>query len=304
MPEAAPKPRRFAAPIVAFFIIGAGHVTVGRYRRSLGWLVANVIASFAIALAMTRSSPMLLLSAIAFFLLVRIASVVDVAFLPAADRAQLQGWGITILLWVALYGANFLTNLPIRAFLLEPFKIPAGSMSPTLIVGDHILVDKRARTPERGAVMVFRYPKEPDKDFVKRVIAVGGDTIEMRDGALFLNSRPIERHHVDGDCHYPDYENGEGDLMDRRCDAWEESLDGKPHSIVFDPDNNVAQRTWPPVTVPAGHFYVLGDNRDNSHDSRYWGFVPDENLKGRAISVFFSAAGSRTRWDRIGLPIR
>jgi len=200
-------------------------------------------------------------------------------------------------------GVAVLIALFLRAFVVEAFKIPSGSMIPTLQVGDHIFVNKfiygvrvpftnikfgmEYRKPKRGEVIVFIYPKEPDKDFIKRVVAVGGDTIELRDQELVINGKPVARTHVDGPCEYED--DDEGTRQKHRCDAWDETLDGRTWRVIFD-----AQRTphpYAPVTVPAGSYYVLGDNRDNSHDSRFWGEVPGDHVKGTARTVWWPLRG-------------
>jgi signal peptidase I len=165
-------------------------------------------------------------------------------------------------------GVAVLIALFLRAFVVEAFKIPSGSMIPTLQVGDHIFVNKfiygvrvpftnikfgmEYRKPRRGEVIVFIYPKEPDKDFIKRIVAVENDTVEVRDNQIFVNGVGVPRSHVDGDCNY-----------------------GGVHSTR-------------PVTVPKDSVFVMGDNRDNSHDSRFWGFVPFDLIKGKAMIIWWS----------------
>jgi signal peptidase I len=244
-------------------------------------------------------TPNLLLSATAVLLLVRLASLVDVVRSPALGPGPLPGWGKTVLVWLALIAVGRLEVFAIRTSLIEAFKIPAGSMSPTLLNGDHILVSKRPLRPQRGQVIVFQYPKDPDKDFVKRIVAVAGDTIEVREGVIWLNGKAVERRHLDGKCAYEDRAEDDADWKEWDCDAWEESLDGVSYSIVFDPSGG-PNRSFPPFTVPANSVYVMGDNRDNSHDSRFWGAVPNENIRGRALSIWWSSGASGTRWKRLG----
>src|SRR5207302_1854764 len=126
---------------------------------------------------------------------------------------------------------------------------------------------------------------------------VGGDTIEMReDRQLVLNGQPVPRTHVDEPCEYEDFLEDSGRWETRDCDAWGETLDGRTYRVIFDRDDQ--GRRYPAVPVTPGHYYVLGDNRDNSHDSRYWGFVPPENVKGTARVIWWSSGPKRIRWER------
>jgi signal peptidase I len=170
----------------------------------------------------------------------------------------------------------------IRTFVVQAFKIPSPSMVPTLLVGDHILVNKflfgfkvpfidgkilSIREPERGDVIVFRYPLDRRMDFIKRCIAVGGETVEIRDKKITVNGEPIQDPHA-----Y--FQNNSGRFVDGR-------------------DN------FGPVTVPEGKIFVMGDNRDNSNDSRFWGFVDLADVRGKAIVIYWSWDGDRT-WPRFG----
>lgn len=155
--------------------------------------------------------------------------------------------------------------LLIRTFIIAPFKIPSGSMRPTLIEGDRILVNKflyRFREPKRGEIIVFRYPEDLKRPFIKRLIGIGGDNIEIRDGQVFVNDQPLELPKDSFSAHYLN-----------------QGLYGK-----------VGQ----PIQVPPGHFYVLGDNSQSSHDSRFWGFVPKKLLIGRAVCIFWPLHRIRT----------
>ena len=174
----------------------------------------------------------------------------------------------------------------IRTFMVQAFKIPSGSMKPTLQIGDHILVNKFVygvkipylntillpiRDPERGDIVVFKYPLDPKKDFIKRVIGVPGDTVEIRDKAVFVNRERLK----------PD----KGVYVD-------------PHT-AFGP--NRVRDNLGPITVPAGALFVMGDNRDESYDSRFWGFVPQRDVSGKAFIIYWSWDGDqfRVRWSRL-----
>jgi signal peptidase I len=179
-------------------------------------------------------------------------------------------------------GAFFVLLLP--SLMIQTFKIPAGSMIPTLEIGDHIAINKLKRAPSRGDIIVFEYPRDPSKDFVKRVVAVGGDMIELRDNRMILNGHEIERVAKPGPCEYRDYDEVSEETIRRTCDAFDETLDGKRYT-VYQAKGDVA-RSWPVKAVPPDHYFVMGDNRDNSSDSRHWGFVPAKNVKGTFIGVW------------------
>lgn len=171
----------------------------------------------------------------------------------------------------------------IRTFVVQAFKIPTGSMEPNLLVGDHLLVNKFVFAPtssavesavlpirplRRGDVIVFKYPEEPERDFIKRVIGLPGETIELRRQKILVNGTPLEEPYA----HYlfPAPEEGE------------------------EPGSDVRER-YGPVTVPEDHLFVMGDNRDNSQDSRYWGFLPVHYVKGRALTIYWSFEAPQTR---------
>jgi signal peptidase I len=174
----------------------------------------------------------------------------------------------------------------IRSFIVQAFKIPSGSMLPTLQIGDHILVNKflyglrlpypfestliEWKQPRRGDVIVFVYPKDPSKDFIKRVIGEPGDTVEIRHKQVFIN----------------------GEKMD------------DPHASFTDGNREIPgpRDNFGPITVPPHHLFVMGDNRDRSHDGRFWGFVDLDEVKGKAFLIYWSWDGQDrwVRWERIG----
>ena len=208
----------------------------------------------------------------------------------------------------------------IRTFVVQAFKIPTGSMEETLLIGDHLLVNKfvfgpsasaaeRALLPigtiKRRDVLVFKYPEEPDRDFIKRVIGLPGETVELRAKKVYINGAPLDEPYV----HFLSPPGGPSEL----------------HEVTsFD-----VRERYGPVTVPPDHYFMMGDNRDNSQDSRYWGFLPRENIKGKSLVIYWSyqaeredyqdeSAGAtvkglasvfahfftRTRWDRMFHPTR
>lgn len=182
----------------------------------------------------------------------------------------------------------FILALFVRTFVFENFKIPSGSMEDNLLVGDHLVVNKFIfsehvdsllhallpyRQPERGDVVVFKFPEDPRRDFIKRTVAVAGDTVEIRRKQLYLNGEPVPEPYVvhKDPTTYP-------------------NMPGVP------PDNR-RRDNFGPFTVPEGTVFCLGDNRDNSMDSRFWGPVPLSYLKGRAVLIYWSYEAERDAWE-------
>ena len=177
----------------------------------------------------------------------------------------------------------------IRTFVVQAFKIPTGSMGNNLLVGDHLLVNKFIFAPtesrieqallpiqpiRRGDVVVFKYPSEPDRDFIKRVIGLPGETLELKHKKIYINGSPIDEPYV----HFLfPAEGGPGD------------------EGGFD-----VRRNYGPVTVPPDKYFMMGDNRDNSQDSRYWGFLPRENIKGKALVIYWSYEAGREDYQEEG----
>lgn len=212
----------------------------------------------------------------------------------------------------------------LRSFLVEPFKIPSGSMIPTLLVGDFILVNKYTygirlpvinlkivdvNEPKRGEVMVFRYPENPSMDYIKRVVGVPGDTVTYRNKQMIINGVPVK---MEADGEYTYVESGLTYIYSRRLT---ESLGSHDYKILINPEVPDIQltgvRPFPhrencmydddgfTCKVPAGNYFTMGDNRDSSSDSRYWGFVPERNIVGKAFMIWWNF----NDLSRIGLSI-
>lgn len=224
----------------------------------------------------------------------------------AKGRILMQPWWLD---WTAGLFPVIAAVFFLRSFLFEPFKIPSGSMIPTLRVGDLILVNKftygirlpvinakitDGTPPARGDVMVFRYPPQPSLDYIKRVVGVPGDEVAYINKRLTLNGKAVDTQVV------PDF--FEEDAM-RYFKQFEEQLGTQPHRLLNNPDvpafvqgaSNYAYREncrysveGVVCKVPEGHYFMMGDNRDNSLDSRYWGFVPEANIVGRAFFVWMN----------------
>ena len=234
--------------------------------------------------------------------------------LQAVNRSN-RPW-IVFWEWLKSFCIAIVLFLFVRAFIVEAFKIPSGSMERTLLVGDFLLVNKLVygaeipgagarlpalRRPQLGDVVVFEYPDDRTKNFVKRLVGMPGDTVEMREGLLWRNGSPQSEGYVTHTD--PGADPGADDFRWQR-DYLIRSAEARTH-----PSRN----NWGPLIVPEGNYFVLGDNRDNSLDSRYWGFVPDSLVRGRPIFVYYSYAPdtaqpfawlTRIRWDRIGSRVR
>ncbi len=205
--------------------------------------------------------------------------------------------------------------LIVRTFLFQPFNIPSGSMMPTLLIGDYLFVSKYAygysryslpfgpdlfsgriwaSEPERGDVVVFKLPRDPSTDYIKRVIGLPGDEIQVKEGILYINSQAVPREKTD------DYVSVDDRGRETRVDRYVEILpNGVSYDVLELGDNGYGDNT-PVYKVPAGHFFMMGDNRDNSTDSRFLshvGYVPFENFVGRAEVIYFSIDENTSIWE-------
>ena len=178
----------------------------------------------------------------------------------------------------------------VRTFVVQAFKIPTGSMENNLLIGDHLLVNKFVYGPaptgiertllpigtiKRGEVLVFKYPEQPDRDFIKRVIGLPGETLEVRQKKVYINGKPLDEPYT----HF---------------------LTAPTGSAFHEETSFDVREQYGPVTVPPGHYFMMGDNRDNSQDSRYWGFLPRENIKGRALLIYWSYEAEREEYEEAG----
>jgi len=264
------------------------------------------------------------------FALILLVLLVVTGVLYAVDVAKfrkLRMPGAPEPLWVE-WGAGFfpviLVVFVLRSFMFEPFKIPSGSMIPTLLVGDFILVNKftygirlpvinkkiiSLNDPQRGDVMVFRYPEDPSLDYIKRVVGLPGDTISYQNKRLTVNGQVLDVEKA-GDYLHPE--------RLYYSEQYLETLGGVQHAMLNDSDapayipdaarfpfreNCTYNASGVICKVPEGHYFMMGDNRDNSRDSRAWGFVPEENIVGKAVFVWLhvdSIVPPKFDFSRIG----
>jgi signal peptidase I len=180
----------------------------------------------------------------------------------------------------------------VRTFVVQAFKIPTGSMENNLLIGDHLLVNKMVFGPgatglerlvmpgrdiRRGDVVVFKYPEDPERDFIKRVIGLPGETLEVRDKRVYINGNRLDEPYV----HYLEPPSSAGQ-----------------YNEVTSYD---LRERYGPVTIPAGRYFMMGDNRDNSQDSRYWGYLPREYIKGRALMIYWSYESETEDYQQTGI---
>ena len=217
-------------------------------------------------------------------------------------------------------GVAIAVALLLRAFVVEAFQIPSGSMIPTLEVGDHIFVSKfsyglsipftdtkilQYAEPKRGDVIVFKFPQDTSTDYIKRVVGLPNDTVEVRQGQLYINGNEIRRERVPERCHYTEASSAGGGPDDHDCERWVETLGNKVHDTILEPSHPAQDH--PRTVIGPGEVFVMGDNRDNSYDSRKWGTVKMNLIKGRALIIWWSRGNSSAnpvdwvkaiRWNR------
>jgi signal peptidase I len=233
--------------------------------------------------------------------------------LNLANRKRGRGKLAFLAHWAKIMIVSLALFVVIRAFGVEAFKIASGSMEHTLFEGDFLLINKLVygagipgsgrklpalHAPRRGDVVVFTYPVDPRLNYVKRIVGIPGDTLEMRDARLIRNGQPVHEDYIQRTPEDPDQSDDEM--------RWQKAyLLGGASVDTYHPSRN----NWGPLVVPAHDYFVLGDNRDNSSDSRYWGFVADSLVRGQPLVVYYSykpATGdrldwlTRLRWKRFG----
>jgi signal peptidase I len=269
--------RPVLAAVANLLFAPLGHFYVGRPRRGLGIYVAFLFGGAAVAFGLAAVSWEL---AVACALLVAIAGQLAIcadAFRlarHAGDRFEpgpLNRWYVYAAVIVATVVAGESVQAFIRNEIVQAFVFPTGSMQATLLPGDHVLVDKsayRSASPQRHDVVVFEYPEDADKDYVKRIVGLPGETIELKDGVVFINGETVL----------------------------------EPFAVLNTSWSASRGRNYGPFVIPERAYFVMGDNRDHSHDSRHWGPVDVEKIYGRVRTIYWSwqSEDSSVRWSRIG----
>jgi len=279
------KPRKaWIAGFLTLLSRGLGHLYAGNLKRGI-----ILFAIEEILLIIFAVSALIIVPNLIFLLVALICSIAYVVFCIAdavsIARQKKETYELTNYnRWYSYIGyfvvvsltVSSLISIGVKAFIIQAYRIPSGAMIPTLLVGDHILANKfiyKTSEPKHGDIIIFPYPDDPSRDFVKRLIAVEGDLIEIKDKRLFINSK----------------------------------MSSEPYIINSDSGVIREQRdNFGPVTVPPGKLFFMGDNRDQSFDSRFYGYVPKESIKGKVMSLYWSwdQVKQTVRWDRIGKAIQ
>ncbi len=279
------KPRKlWVAGLLSLVEPGLGQIYNGQARKGIIFILLQLLLIPALMLSLNSSYVLIyicvMVSATLVYYVIAVRDAVNCAK-NIGKEYQLKKYNkisiyIAIIILTTIFNSSL--KLLVRNNYVQAFKIPAGSMEPTLLVGDHILVDRQmaARNPKRGDLVIFEYPEDPSKDFVKRVVAVGGDIVAIKDKELYLNNSPVnESYSV----------HKETDLI---------------------PASKNPRDNFGPVTVPMGSYFMMGDNRDRSYDSRFWGFVDNSKIKGTVRNIYWSwdRKKQEVRWNRIGVKVQ
>ena len=273
------------AVFLNFLMLGLGQISCGKIKRGiLIYIVSLLLAPIAVIIITKPFPPFNIVVPVIMFFGLFIFAIVD-AIRIARDPENTLGMKpiIGYLILIAIWQVDSRIVTPVIAStvkhdFIQAYKIPSGAMTPTLFIGDQILVDKhiyKEQEPALGDIVIFPYPVKPEQHFIKRIAALGGDTIEIKEKQIYLN----------------------GELLQ------------EPYAVHTDPNIFPAEKNqrdfYGPVTIPMDSVFVMGDNRDNAYDSRFWGFVKKDTIKAKIINLYWSwdKKAGEVRWGRIGKPI-
>jgi signal peptidase I len=289
---------RLGAVVVAIMaqpIAGAGFHLLNQPRRFVAWTAAGLLIRVLLIVSVWAALPKLCAIAVIAWAAAALVSVVDTAIAKPRSPPIKH----SVLIGVLFVAAGIGSSLATRQWLVEAFQIPAGSMVPALLVGDHIFVKKGQSSVQRGDAIVFKFPMDPSTDYIKRVVAIGGDTIEVRDNVVSINGTALEHEPIDTACSYIDEASPIPDERGEPCRLVRETNAGRAYTIML--ATTVTAYDYPRTVVPPGELFVMGDNRDNSYDSRKWGTVRKDLVKGKATVIWWSRVpNGAVRWSRIG----
>ena len=302
MEDVAIKKRRrwWLAGLLSFLVPGLGQVYNGQETKGLffcvvyfvwgGFLISLVYYLLKLPITPMDIGVICLLALISLILLILIIfESIRTARRISSDYTlkRYNRWYIYLLVILIMFLVNYsVETVFIKDRVIKAYKIPAGAMMPTLLIGDHFVCDLsyyRSHNPERGDIVAFKYPVDESKDFVKRIIGIPGDTIQIVNDDVYINNEKLELKFI-GKC---SLEHGIG------ADIYQETLGNVSYQIL---DQNKRYRDFGPVTVPEGEYFVMGDNRDYSSDSRHWGMVKRHQIYGKPAFIYFPWE----RFSRIG----
>jgi signal peptidase I len=292
-PKSSPL-RRVLAIALSLFATGLGQVVMGYPRRGVTWFASSMLVYGAFVGSIATGALSLTWPLFGLIVGLRLAATVNTAriTISSAEPRRLS----LALMVIGIYVAGSVAGV-IGTQFARAYRMPTPSMYPSLEVGDLFLSSHVLDKPQRGQVIVFRYPPDPERSHVQRVIGLPGDTVEIRRGDLVLNGSLIDKRPLSDPC----------GTLQMECTIWQETIDGNSYKIAIVEEESLADpasRDFGPVTVPAGQLFVLGDNRDNSADSRYWGYLPIELVQANPRLIYWSSGDSGVRWNRITKVVR
>jgi len=278
------KPRRpWIAGLLSLIQPGLGQVYNGEIRKALVFYLLPMLIFPGLILCLHSEFVRIFLVSFALFSTayyvtaisdaVRTARRYNVNYLPKKFNKIIAYIGVFLL----AVTVNLSTSAVLKSSVIKAYKLPSGSMEPTLLIGDHILLDRSqaARNPQKGAIIVFEYPEDSTKDFIKRVVAIGGDTVEIRNKQLYVNGIAVKESYI---------AHKEADMI---------------------PASQNPRDNFGPQVVPVGTYFVMGDNRDRAYDSRFWGTVQKDKVKGTVKDIYWSwdKKTLSARWSRVGMKV-